>query len=107
MGLCNSPDIFQEKMNKLFAGFDHVQAYLENLLVITKRSYWDHLDHLDVVLDKLEHVGLKINAQKSNFAAHELEYLCYWIIRACIQPMRSKVEAIKKMVTPKKLESVA
>eukprot|EP00957_Ditylum_brightwellii_P079336 6031842-Ditylum_brightwellii.AAC.1 len=26
MGLCNSPDIFQEKMNALFAGFEEVKA---------------------------------------------------------------------------------
>ena len=29
MGLCNSPDIFQEKMNDLFAGLDYVRAYID------------------------------------------------------------------------------
>ena len=28
MGLCNSPDIFQEKMNELFHGLDYVRAYI-------------------------------------------------------------------------------
>ena len=37
MGLCNSLDIFQEKMNKLFAGLDFVRAYIDSLLIISKR----------------------------------------------------------------------
>ena len=101
MGLCNSPDIFQEKMNELFAGFDYVRAYIDDLLIVTKGSFEDHLQDLDKVLEKLETAGLKINANKSKFAAHELEYLGYWISRDGIQPLVSKVEAIKNMATPK------
>ena len=58
MGLCNSPDIFQEKMNKLFAGFDYVRAYIDNLLIVTKGSFEDHLRDLDTVLEKLATAGL-------------------------------------------------
>ena len=50
MGLCNSLDIFQEKMNELFSGFDYVGAYIDDLLVIIKGSYDDHLTHLDRIL---------------------------------------------------------
>ena len=62
MGLCNSADIFQEKMNKIFAGLEYVRAYVENLLVISKGSFEDHLEKLDQVLNKLKAAGLKINA---------------------------------------------
>ena len=47
------------------------------------------------MLENPETAGLKINATKSNFAAHELEYLGYWISPDGIQPLASKVEAIK------------
>ena len=77
MGLCNSPDIFQEKINELFAGFENVQAYIDDLLVLTKSSFEDHLVKLDSVLKKLKGAGLKINANKSFFAHEELEYLSY------------------------------
>ena len=46
MGLCNSPDIFQEKMNKLFMGLDYVRAYIDDLLVISKGSFEDHVKNL-------------------------------------------------------------
>ena len=49
MGLCNSPDIFQEKMNKLFDGLDFVRAHIDDLLCITKGTYQDHLDRLEQV----------------------------------------------------------
>ena len=62
-------------MNELFAGFDYVRAYIDEILIITKRSFKEHLKQLDTVLEKLETAGLKINAPKSCFAAHELEYL--------------------------------
>ena len=63
MGLCNSPDIFQEKMNKLFAGFEYVRAYIDNLLLVTKGSFEDHLQDLDTVLENLETAGLKLTPQ--------------------------------------------
>ena len=79
MGLSNSTDIFQEKMNKLFAGLEYVRAYIDDLLVISKGSFEDHLEKLDQVLNKLKASRLQINASKSFFAQEELEYLGYWI----------------------------
>ena len=43
MGVSNSPDIFQEKMNKIFHGFEFIRAYIDDLLVITKGDFSDHL----------------------------------------------------------------
>ena len=34
MGLCNKPDVFQEKMNVLFNGLEYVRAYIDDLLII-------------------------------------------------------------------------
>ena len=100
MGLCNSPDIFQEKMNELFTGFENVQAYIDDLLVLTKSLFEDHLVELDSVLKKLKRAGLKINASKSFFAQEELEYLGYWITREGILPIKKKIEAILKIARP-------
>ena len=53
------------------------------------------------MLEKLETAGFKINASKSCFIAHKLEYLGYWISRNGIQLLATKVEAIKKLAKPK------
>ena len=39
MGVTNSPDIFQQKMNDLFHGFEFICVYIDELLVLTK-GYW-------------------------------------------------------------------
>ena len=81
MGLCNSPDIFQEKMNELFAGFEYVRAYIDDLLVISNGTFDDHLSKLDKVFFKLQAAGFKVNAEKSFFAKDELEYLGFKITK--------------------------
>ena len=51
MGLCNSPDIFQEKMNELFYGLDYVRTYIDDLLIISNKSLEDHIKKIDKVLN--------------------------------------------------------
>ena len=59
MGLCNSPDIFQEKMNELMIGLEFTRAYLDDLLIISKTDFNEHLDHLEVALNRLSEAGFK------------------------------------------------
>ena len=101
MGLCNSPNIFQEKMNELMEGLEFVRAYLDDLLIVTKGSFQDHLDKLEQVLTRLAEAGLKVNVSKSHFCQHELEYLGYLINREGVRPTMKKVEAIKNLAPPK------
>ena len=102
MGLCNSPDIFQEKMGELMAGLDFARAYLDDLLIISRGSFEEHLEQLEQALTRLAEAGLKINASKSSLCREELEYLGYWITRKGIRPVTKKVDAILRLKTPTK-----
>ena len=102
MGLCNSPDIFQEKMSILMGDLEYVRAYIDDLLVLSKGSWEDHLNKLDEVLTRLNKAGLKVNAKKSFFGRAELEYLGYWITREGIQPLPKKVKSILNIKPPTK-----
>ena len=90
MGLCNSPDIFQEKMSELMEGLDFVRACIDDLLCLTKGSFEDHLEKLERIFVRLARAGLKINANKSFFARPELEYLGYWITRDGVKPVSKR-----------------
>ena len=57
------------------AGLEFVRAYIDDLLVISKGNWEDHLDKLETVLERLKQAGLKVNAKKSFFGRGELEYL--------------------------------
>ena len=107
MGLCNSPDIFQEKMSELFSGFEYVRAYIDDLLIISKDSFDNHIEKIDSVLQRLTEAGLKVNATKSFFAQHELEYLGYWITREGIQPIPKKSKQYKTLLHLKLVNSYA
>eukprot|EP00957_Ditylum_brightwellii_P015544 1172058-Ditylum_brightwellii.AAC.1 len=73
-------------MNELFADLEAVKAYIGDLLIITKGSWQDHLDKFEIVLQRLQEAGLKVNMGKPFFGQNELEYLGYWITREGIMP---------------------
>ena len=100
MGLCNSPDVFQEKMSELMVGLEFVRAYLDDILIFSK-SFEDHLEHLEAVFTRLNEAGLKINASKSHFCVPEVQYLGYVINSKGIQLSMKKVKAILNIATPK------
>ena len=61
-------DIFQEKMNELMHDLEFAQAYLDNLLVISKGTFLEHSEHLEKVLTRLSEAGLKVNISNQHFA---------------------------------------
>jgi Reverse transcriptase (RNA-dependent DNA polymerase) len=73
-------------VTRLLSDLEYVQAYIDDLLILTKGTFVEHLQKLATVLAQLKHAGLKVNANKSFFAQEQLEYLGYWITRYGIQP---------------------
>ena len=61
MEVSNSLDIFQEKMNEMFRGFEFILSYIDDLLIITKGDWSNHLENLELTLQKLKYNGLKCN----------------------------------------------
>eukprot|EP00957_Ditylum_brightwellii_P181753 13845863-Ditylum_brightwellii.AAC.1 len=54
MGLCNSPAIFQEKMSGMLADIEEVHAHIDDLLLITTRSWETNLEKPNKALDRLK-----------------------------------------------------
>jgi hypothetical protein len=100
MGIAGSPDIIQSKMLELMEDLEYVQAYLDDLLCISRSSLEDHLKKLEEVLRRLCDAGLKVNAEKSTFCALEIEYLGYILTRDGIKPQSNKVQAILAIQPP-------
>jgi hypothetical protein len=106
MGVAGSPDIFQEKMSKLMGDLEFVRTYLDDLLIISKSSFTDHLKKVETVLQRLAKVGLKVNIEKSTFGTQKLEYLGYWLTPKGIQPLARKIEAILNLKSPTTLRQL-
>ncbi len=49
MGVAGLPDNFQEKMTGLMSDLEYVRAYIDDLLIVLKESFEDHLKKLEMV----------------------------------------------------------
>ena len=67
MGVANSPDILQNKMNYLFHVFEFIRAYIDDLLVLTKEDWTDNVEKLELTIDELKGKGIKCNIEISFF----------------------------------------
>ena len=63
MGLCNSPDISQEKMSELFVRLYTVRVYIDDLLHVTKGSWTEHLTFLEDMFTRLQKYELKVTPE--------------------------------------------
>jgi hypothetical protein len=61
----------------LMASLEFVQAYMDNLLIITRGILDEHLQKMETVPTRLRDSRLKVNVANSSFCAHEIEYLGY------------------------------
>ena len=75
MGISCSPDIFQKKMSALVAHLEFARVYIDNLLVLSKDTFEDHLEKLDKVLHLIKKAGLKCNTDKWTLCTTQVEYL--------------------------------
>eukprot|EP01082_Thalassiosira_pseudonana_P012126 g10880.t1 g10880 contig40:26132-26683(-) len=79
-------------MSALMANLEYVCTYLDDLLILSKGTFNDHLEKMVA--------GLRVNAAKSTFATDEIEYLGYILSRAGIKPQPEKVQAILAINPP-------
>ena len=62
VGLCNSPDILQEKdVSELMTDLEFVCTDINDRLCLTKGTFDDHLEKLKLVVIQIQKAGLKVN----------------------------------------------
>jgi hypothetical protein len=100
---CLDPDFFKTSCLSLSKIWNMLRQpyYLDDLLILTNRSFKDHLLKLEMVLARFSTTGMRVNISKSKFFAEQIQYLGYWITRQGIQPIHNKVDAILNIKAPK------
>ena len=56
--------IYFKKMNELSNGLEYVRTYIDDLLIISNKSFEDHIIKLVKVLSKLNQKGFGVNVEK-------------------------------------------
>jgi hypothetical protein len=107
MGFGVSTNIFQAQIMDLMASLKFVRAHMDDLLINTRKTLEEHLQKMETVLTRLRDAGLKVNAAKSSFCAHEIEYLSYILTREGIKPQPKKVQAILALNLPNSIKDLS
>ena len=102
MGLNISPDIFQRLMSDLLVDLPFVNCYLDDVAIISNGTYEDHLEKVEMVLQRFQSKGLMVNVRKSYWATNQpVEYLGFILTPQGIRPQPKKILAIKNLATPR------
>ena len=99
-GLMNAPGIFSQLISLVMEGCEKFStAYIDDILVFSE-TLEEHLQHLQIVFDRLRKHSLKLKLKKCSFVQAETSYLGYRLTRDGIKPEEDKVEAIRKLSAP-------
>ncbi len=99
-GISSAPSIFQAAMEQVLQGIDGVLCYLDDIL-ITGSTEQEHLNRLDMVLNRLEAHGLRLKVSKCSFLQPRVEYLGHMIDEQGLHPTPHKVTAILNAQEPR------
>ena len=80
-------------------------GYLDDIIIFSKTEE-EHMEHLEIIFNRLREAGLKLKLQKCSFFKKHIQYLGHLISDEGIQPLPEKLESIAKMLVPKNAKQV-
>jgi hypothetical protein len=106
-GLTNAPASFQHLADTVFCDlkWKEVLIYLDDI-VLFSNTFDEHLKRLRNVLTRLRQANLTIKPSKCFFAHFKVSFLGYVVSQEGLLPDESKLTAIQKFPTPKKVKDV-
>lgn len=103
-GLTNAPATFQRLMDEVVQGLEEFAGvYLDDLLIHTTGSWEEHLEHVRLVLERLQQYHLKLKLSKCTFGATSVKYLGVVISRDGVHVDTEKVKAVQEFPEPTNL----
>ena len=109
--LSNAPAVFQILMQSVLMGLNppdgkqFVLVYIDDVLVYSW-TLEEHLKHLQLIMQKIETVGLKLKPSKCNFVREEVEYLGHILTPEGLKTNPRLVEAVSKYPQPRNVKEV-
>jgi hypothetical protein len=106
-GLTNAPASFQRWMNEVLSDYLDIFciAYLDDILIYSD-NIKQYQQHMKMILERVEEVGLKLKASKCKFHTDRMEYLGYIILPSSIQMDLEKVRAVAEWREPTNVKGV-
>ena len=99
-GIASAPAIFQRTMDMILQGLNHVQCYIDDILV-TGADDDEHFHNLEEVLVRLRNYGIRVKSSKCTFFQSSVEYLGHKITGEGLHTTTKKVDAVRLAPAPK------
>uniref|UniRef100_A0A8C5PIS1 Gypsy retrotransposon integrase-like protein 1 n=1 Tax=Leptobrachium leishanense TaxID=445787 RepID=A0A8C5PIS1_9ANUR len=104
-GIASAPAIWQRKMDEILADIPFTQCLLDDML-ITGRTDQEHKQNVELVLQRLQDQGLKVNLTKCKFMVPKLEFCGHLVDAEGIHTAEDKVDALVKAPAPTSLHQL-
>ena len=96
-GLAQALAYFQQLISIVLQGCSHfAMAYLDDIIIFSKNEA-EHLEHIEIIFQKLKEAGLKLKESKCDFFKKEIHYLGHLISDKGIYPLPEKLDTIQNM----------
>ena len=102
-GVASAPAIWQRTMEQVLQGIPHTQCMLDDILVAGGQ---DHLEIVEMVLQRLNKYGLKANLKKCEFLKDSLEFCGHKIDKDGLHKMKTKTEAVMSAPRPENVSQL-
>ena len=98
-GMMNAPATFQRIMNRVIAGLDNTEVYIDDI-VMYSNTWNQHIEHTKALFDRLSRAKLTINLSKSQIGKARVTFLGHEVGQGEVKPVNAKVEAIAHFPQP-------
>ncbi|XP_033758666.1 uncharacterized protein LOC117340982 [Pecten maximus] len=98
-GLQNAPSTFSRLMRKLLSGMQHIDNFLDDILIFTK-TWEEHVRVLRTLCERLRDANLTARPSKCFVGFHSLECLGHIVGEDKLQPTPEKIAAIQAAARP-------
>ena len=98
-GLRNAAQAFQRLMNVTYRDLPFVFKYIDDLLVASENET-EHVEHLKILLERLEQNGLVVNPANCQFGCTEIAFLGHHITEQGSNALDQKVQAVRQFPKP-------
>lgn len=106
-GLCNAPSTFQRGMELVLGRLQWVTLliYLDDV-IITGKTFKEHLNNLGEVLSRFRKFGLKLNSTKCSLYREEVLFLGHVVGKDGVRANPSLVQDVEKWHVPQNLKEL-
>ena len=104
-GLKNAPSEFARIMRQVFANYEMVANFFDDILIHSK-TFEEHMEDVETVFLRLDEVNLKLNPDKCKMFQNSIDFLGHTISKGKIEMNKDKIKLILDWKTPTKVPDI-